>query len=125
MGSACVCVLYTEAKILNLSKNSHFENLIFDKIHNFKISFFTKFTFPKSHFSHNSHFQNIIFHKIRIFKISFFSKFTFFNHQILGNFWIKNWFLPQCDSVGGQKWAKIRGFPSVPILLLSIEKGSK
>ena len=25
------------AKILNLSKNSHFENLIFHKIHNFKV----------------------------------------------------------------------------------------
>ena len=35
---------HTGAKILNLSKNSHFQNLIFYKIHNFKISFFTKFT---------------------------------------------------------------------------------
>ena len=35
---------HTGAKFLNLSKNSHFENLIFHKIHNFKVSFFTKFT---------------------------------------------------------------------------------
>ena len=41
---------HTGAKILNLSKNSHFENLIFDKIHNFNISFLTKFTISKSHF---------------------------------------------------------------------------
>ena len=36
---------HTGAKILNLSKNSHFENLLFHKIHIFKISFFTKFIF--------------------------------------------------------------------------------
>ena len=30
-------------------------NLIFHKIHNFKVLFFTKFTFSKSHFSENSH----------------------------------------------------------------------
>ena len=41
---------HTGAKILNLSKNSQFENLIFHKIHNLKISFFTKFTIWKSHF---------------------------------------------------------------------------
>ena len=35
---------HTGAKILNFSKRSHFENLIFHKIHNFKVSFFTKFT---------------------------------------------------------------------------------
>ena len=46
------------AKIRNSSKNSHFDNLTFHKIHNLKISFFTKFTFSKSHFlSQNSHFQ--------------------------------------------------------------------
>ena len=55
---------HTGAKILNLSKNSHFENPTFHKIHNFKVSFF--------------------------------AKFTIFKHQILGNFWIKSWFLPQC-----------------------------
>ena len=43
-------VNHTGAKILNLSKNSHFENLAFHKIHNFKLSFFTKVTFSKSHF---------------------------------------------------------------------------
>ena len=31
-------ILHTEAKIRNLSKNSHFENLRFDKIHILKIS---------------------------------------------------------------------------------------
>ena len=37
-------------------------NLIFHKIHNFKVLFFTKFTFSKSHFSQNSHFSNINFY---------------------------------------------------------------
>ena len=32
------------------SENSHFENLIFDKIHIFKVSFLTKFTFSKASF---------------------------------------------------------------------------
>ena len=48
---------HTGAKILNLSKNSHFENLTFHKIHISKILFFTKFTLQKSHFSQNSHFS--------------------------------------------------------------------
>ena len=39
------------------------------KIHNSKISFFTKLTFLKSHFSQNSHSWNLIFHKICIFEI--------------------------------------------------------
>ena len=56
-----------------LTKNSLFEILIFDKIHIFKISIFTKFTISNSHF---------------------FTKFTYFRHQIQGNFWIKSWFLP-------------------------------
>jgi len=83
---------------------------IYPKIHNFKISFFTKFTFSKAHFWQNSHFQSLIFDKIHIFKISCFTKFSFskshfsqnshiFNQQILGNFWIKSWFLPQCALV--------------------------
>jgi len=48
-----------------------------------EISFFTKFTFSKSHFCQKSHVQNFIFqnllffYKIHIFKISFLSKFTF------------------------------------------------
>ena len=46
-------------------QNSHVENLIFHKIHISKISFFTKFTFPKSHFC-----------RIHPFKISLFTKFT-------------------------------------------------
>ena len=37
--------------------NSHFQSLIFEKIYIFKVSFFTKFTISKSHFSQNSHFQ--------------------------------------------------------------------
>ena len=41
---------HTGAKIHNLSKNSHFENLTIHKIRIFKISFFTKFTFSKFHF---------------------------------------------------------------------------
>ena len=44
------------AKIRNLSKNSQSQNLIFHKINDFKVSFFTKFTISKSHFSQNSHF---------------------------------------------------------------------
>ena len=42
---------HTGAEILNLSENSHFENIIFDIIHIFKVSFLTKFTFSKSQFS--------------------------------------------------------------------------
>ena len=60
----------TGAKILNLSKNSHFESLIFDKIHIFKASILAKFTISKSHFSQNSQFQCLIFHKIHIFQTS-------------------------------------------------------
>ena len=55
-----VLFCHTGAKIRNLSKNSHFENLIFDKIHIFEILIFTKFTFAKSPFSQNS--QNSHFH---------------------------------------------------------------
>ena len=44
-----ISVFHTGAGIINLSKNSHFDNLIFDKIHIFKASFFT-FTFSKCHF---------------------------------------------------------------------------
>ena len=46
--------------------------MTFHKIHILKISFFSKFTLSKSHFSQNSHFQNLIFHKILIFKILIF-----------------------------------------------------
>ena len=84
-------------------KIHNFQNLICDKIHIFKISFmtkftfskshfsqhsqfqsliFTKFTFSNSHFSQNSQFQNLIFHKIHIFETSFFTKFTFFKHHV-------------------------------------------
>ena len=60
--------------------------------------FIRKFTFPKYHFWQNSHFQIFIFHKNHIFKVSFLTKFTFYKHQILGDFWIKSWFLPQCGT---------------------------
>ena len=53
------------------------KSTIHPKIHILRISFLTKFTILKSHFSQNSHFQNLIFHKIHNFKISFFTKFTF------------------------------------------------
>ena len=43
------------------SQNSHFQNLIFHKIHYFKGSFFTQFTFSNSHFPQYSHFSNIKF----------------------------------------------------------------
>ena len=45
-----ISIFDTGAKYLNLSKNSHFENLIFHEIHIFEISFFTKFTFLKYQF---------------------------------------------------------------------------
>ena len=83
-----------------LSEMSHFENPIFDKIHVFKIPFFTKFTFSKPKFSQNSHFQNSIFHKIDIVKISMFTKFTFFKHQIPGNFRIKSGVLTLFNTFG-------------------------
>ena len=53
------------------------KSLIYPKIHILKISFFTKFTISKSHFSQNSHFQSVIFDRIHISKILFFTKFTF------------------------------------------------
>ena len=43
----------------------------YPKIHIFKISFFAKFTFSKSHFSQNSHFQNLILRKIHNFIFHF------------------------------------------------------
>ena len=59
-------------------QNLHFETIIFDKIHNFKISVLTKFTFSKSHLSQNSQFYTLIFHKVHNFKISSFTMLTFF-----------------------------------------------
>ena len=76
-------VWHTEAKILNLSKNSHFKISFFDKIHLLKISFLTKFTFWKSHFWQNSHFANLIFNNIHNLDISFLTKFTFWNSHFL------------------------------------------
>ena len=75
---------------LNLFKNSHFESLIFDKIHIFKISFFTKFTFSKFYFSQNSQFQSPTFHKIHMFKISFSTKFTILKYHFSQNSHFKN-----------------------------------
>ena len=46
----------------------------YPKIHIFNVSFLTKFTFSKFHFSQNSHFSNT-------------------------KFWIKSWVLPQCGQV--------------------------
>ena len=48
------------------------------EIHNFKVSFVTKFTTSKSHFKQNSRFKNLNFHKIHFSEISSFAKFTFF-----------------------------------------------
>ena len=78
---------YTGAKIHILSKNSHFQNLIFHKIHHFKILIFTKFTFSKSQFSQNSHSKNPVFHKIHNFKVSLYSQNSHFSTS---NSW---WFL--------------------------------
>ena len=70
--------VHTGAKIHISSKKSQcLQNLHFQKIHSFKISFFPEFTVSKSQFSQNSHFQNLIFHKIRIFKISYLTKVTY------------------------------------------------
>ena len=46
------------------------ENIDLDKIHIFKISILTKFTFLKAHFSQNSHLWNPFYHKIHIFEAS-------------------------------------------------------
>ena len=51
-----VLVYTLGATIHILSKNSHIENPNFYKIHLSEISFFTKFTFLRSHFSQNSQF---------------------------------------------------------------------
>ena len=93
--------MHTGAKILNLSRNS--QNLIFHKIHNFKISFFTKFTSSKSHFWQNSYFQNLIFDKIHIFKVSFLNKSYFSDPIMERNEWsfglpASLWRPQQCDS---------------------------
>ena len=70
-GTFCQYYLFTDVKygkylflhyVMRYTQSS-----IYPKFHIFKISFFTKFAFLKSHFSPNSHFQNFIFHKIHIF----------------------------------------------------------
>ena len=103
-----------EQKSLIFWQNSHFQRIIFHKIHIFQISQLTKFTFSIHHFWQNSHFskphfwqnsqfQSIIFPKIHIFQISQLTKFTFFKHHFLWNFWI-NWLLPQCVQVQKFCW---------------------
>jgi len=72
-------------KNLQYIENSHFENLIFHKNHNFKVSFFTKIIISNFHFSLNSQFQSLIFHKIHNFKISFFTKFTISKYHFSQN----------------------------------------
>ena len=89
------CILFAKTPISSRKANKIHWTLGQRSAINQKIPF-TKFTISKSHCSQNSQFQSPIFHKIHIFKVSFFTKFTFFKHQILGNFWIKSWSLPQC-----------------------------
>ena len=90
------------------------DSSICPKIDFLNVSLFTKFPISKSPFSQNSHFQSLIFHKIHILKVSFFTKFTFFKLQILGHFWIKWWFLPQCvcacfcQAVGNIRFYRVR-----------------
>ena len=67
------CTLRAKSEKITFSnslfgQNSQFRSLIFDKIHNFIVSFLTKFTIPKSHFSQNSHFQNLKFTKFTFSK---------------------------------------------------------
>ena len=95
------------AKIHILSKNSHIENRNFYKIHFSEISFFAKFTFLKSRFSHNSHFWNLNFHKIHNSLISFFTQFTSLKYNI---FKFKDIFVQKvviCSSVYFLSWKRI------------------
>ena len=55
--------------------------------------------YPKNH----TYLDILTFDKIHISKVSFFTKFTFFKHQILGNFWMKSWLLPQCGNEGSRE----------------------
>ena len=87
---------FTISKSHFFSQNSQFQNLIFHKIHNLKISFFTKFPILKSQFSQNSQFLNLIFHTIHKSKISFFTKFTFLKYQNQRYFCTKSGYLLQC-----------------------------
>ena len=96
----------------HFSQNSHFENIIFDKIHIFKVSFFTKFTFWKYHICQNSHFQSLIFDKNLILKVSFFTKFTFWKYHFRQN--------SRSQSVLFQKIRQIEG--SKKILHISKDK---
>ena len=55
----------------------------------FKITYFKKLKFSKSHFQQNSHFQNLIVYKkriFRIFKFSFSTKITLFTKIAFSNF---------------------------------------
>ena len=88
-------------------QNSHYQSRIFDRIHNFKIAFLTKFTFWKSNFSQNSHFpkshfwqksqfQNRIFDKIHSLKIAFFTKITISKSHFSQNSQFQNLIFRKC-----------------------------
>ena len=89
------------------SRNSHFQNSIFSKIHNFlnhilnknhifKVAFFTKITFQK--------LRSLFLKKNHIFKVSFFTKITFSkshfskNHIFKVSFFTKITFSKSCFS---------------------------
>ena len=55
------CVTHTRAKVLNLSKNSHFQSLIFDKIHIFQTSNSREFLDKMLGFLQIFFFQNSLF----------------------------------------------------------------
>ena len=89
---------YQTLTLNNLHERSEFSILHYtlgqnhyfiQKIHNLKISFLTKFTITKPHFSQNSHFENLIFDKIHNFNVSFLTKFTFTRSHFWQNshFW--------------------------------------
>ena len=74
-----------------------FKITFYPEIHMFKITFLSHFS-QNSHFPQNSHFsQDSHFSQNSYFQKSHFSQNSqFFKHQILANFSIKSWFLPQC-----------------------------
>jgi len=72
--------------IIRISK-SHFPHI--SHLH-FKVTFFTKFTFSKSHSLQNHNFKVSFFHKIRIFKVSFSTKFAFSKPHFSQNSYFSN-----------------------------------
>ena len=87
-------------KITNFNKNHIFKISIFTKI-TFQIPFLTKITFSKSHFS----LKSIIVSKNIIFKISFFIKITYFETSNSSEFMDKK--VRFCPSVKSLAW-KVR-----------------